>query len=68
MVVIASAITNKIGKGMTFMHLLSALVSRQFVEISRGRIEGLLGAFPKLMGTEKQHTFIETDQVLVLID
>ena len=42
----------------------SALVSRQFVEIERARIEGLLSAFPKLVGTGgKQHTFIETATV-----
>jgi len=54
MVVLASAITTKNGK---------ALLSRQFVELSRVRIEGLLAAFPKLMGSEKEHTFIETDSV-----
>jgi hypothetical protein len=40
-----------------------ALVSRQFVEMNRLRIEGLLAAFPKLMGHSKQHTFVETDAV-----
>jgi hypothetical protein len=54
MVVLASAITTKTGK---------CLLSRQFVEMSKVRIEGLLAAFPKLMGSEKQHTFIETDAV-----
>ncbi|KAL3791804.1 hypothetical protein HJC23_002435 [Cyclotella cryptica] len=39
------------------------LVSRQFVEMNRLRIEGLLAAFPKLMGHSKQHTFVETDAV-----
>ncbi len=45
------------------MSLPSALVSRQFVEMSRARVEGILGAFPKLMNTGKQHTFVETDSV-----
>ena len=40
------------------------MVSRQFVEMNRLRVEGLLAAFPKLIGTGKtQHTFIETDTV-----
>jgi len=55
MVVLASAITTKNGK---------ALLSRQFVELSKVRIEGLLAAFPKLMGIPgKQHTFIDTESV-----
>jgi coatomer subunit delta len=40
-----------------------ALVSRQFVEMNRLRVEGLLAAFPKLIGHAKQHTFVETDAV-----
>jgi len=40
------------------------LMSRQFVDISRIRIEGLLAAFPKLIGSgNKQHTFVETESV-----
>ena len=43
---------------------LAALVSRQFVEMTRARIEGLLAAFPKVMGSAgKQHTFVETESV-----
>lgn len=45
-----------------------ALVSRQFVEMTRSRIEGVLTAFPKLMvsdksSSHKQHTFVETESV-----
>ena len=40
------------------------LVSRQFIEMPRLRIEGLLTAFPKLISSSKQqHTFVETDTV-----
>lgn len=39
------------------------IISRQFVEMTKARIEGLLAAFPKLMTTGKQHTFVETDSV-----
>jgi len=43
------------------------LMSRQFVEMPRMRIEGLLAAFPKLITSQhsqqKQHTFVETDTV-----
>jgi hypothetical protein len=38
-------------------------VSRQFVPMTRIRIEGLLAAFPKLVGTGKQHTYVETENV-----
>ena len=43
--------------------LCPALLSRQFVEMTRPRIEGLLAAFPKLMASGKQHTFVETESV-----
>lgn len=51
---LAAAVCTKAGK---------AIVSRQFVEMTRTRIEGLLAAFPKLMNTGKQHTFVETESV-----
>nr|CAD1821135.1 unnamed protein product [Ananas comosus var. bracteatus] len=54
MVVLATSIITKSGK---------VLVSRQFVDMSRIRIEGLLAAFPKLVGSGKQHTYIETENV-----
>lgn len=57
MVVLAAAMVTKSGK---------ALVSRQFVDMSRIRIEGLLAAFPKLVGTGKQHTYVETENVRYL--
>jgi hypothetical protein len=31
--------------------------------MTRSRIEGLLAAFPKLMSSGKQHTFVETESV-----
>ncbi|XP_053620572.1 coatomer subunit delta isoform X2 [Plodia interpunctella] len=54
MVLIAATVCTKSGK---------ALVSRQFVEMSKARIEGLLATFPKLMPGGRQHTFVETDSV-----
>lgn len=33
------------------------------MDMSRIRIEGLLAAFPKLVGMGKQHTYIETENV-----
>ncbi|EDO33668.1 predicted protein [Nematostella vectensis] len=57
MVLLAAAICTKNGK---------AIISRQFVEMTRSRIEGLLSAFPKLMtsgSSVKQHTFVETESV-----
>jgi hypothetical protein len=53
-VVLAASIISKSGK---------ALVSRQFVDMSRIRIDGLLAAFPKLVGSGKQHTYVETENV-----
>merc|ERR1719329_1299012 len=55
MVVLSTSICTRQGK---------ALVSRQFIEMNRLRIEGLLAAFPKLLDSgNKQHTFVETDSV-----
>lgn len=57
MVVLCGAVCTKAGK---------VLVSRQFVLMTRIRIEGLLAAFPKLMSSDSQHTFVETDDVRYL--
>ncbi|KAI8928048.1 hypothetical protein BC831DRAFT_450206 [Entophlyctis helioformis] len=54
MVVLAASICTKAGK---------AVLSRQFVEMSRSRIEGLIASFPKLIGASDQHTYVETDSV-----
>ncbi|KAG5402811.1 hypothetical protein IGI04_008930 [Brassica rapa subsp. trilocularis] len=54
MVVTNASIVTKSGK---------VLVSRQYVDMSRIVIEGLLAAFPKLVGLEKQHTYFETENV-----
>jgi len=39
------------------------LIARQFVEMTRLRVEGLLSAFPKLLDSGRDHTFIETETV-----
>jgi len=58
MVILSASICTRGGK---------PLVSRQYVEMTRMRIEGLLAAFPKLNSSNtsaaKQHTFVETDTV-----
>lgn len=44
----------------------TALFARQYVDMTRGRVEGLLAAFPKLIGSasaSSQHTYVETDVV-----
>ena len=79
MVCLAASIVNKHGKGANALHqtpLLqplrgraltvrshAVLVSRQYVEMNRIRVEGLLAAFPKLVGIGKQHTYVETENV-----
>ncbi|KAI9007516.1 hypothetical protein CLU79DRAFT_778333 [Phycomyces nitens] len=54
MVVLAASIVTKSGK---------AVISRQFREMQRSRIEGLLASFPKLTSTGHQHTTVETEHV-----
>ena len=56
MVVLSAAVCTKQGK---------TLVARQFINMPRTRIEGLLAAFGKLVAdsTDRQHTYIETDSV-----
>lgn len=39
------------------------MISRQFLEMPRSRIEGLLASFPKLIPAGSQHTTIETADV-----
>ena len=53
-VVLAASICTRGGK---------AILSRQFREIARSRIEGLLAAFPKLADSGTQHTTVEQDNV-----
>ncbi|KAJ2649457.1 coatomer subunit delta [Coemansia sp. RSA 1250] len=57
MAILAASICTKAGK---------VLVSRQFVEMSRSRIEGLLASFPKLLVPGQQHTTVETDTLRYL--
>jgi len=40
-----------------------AVISRQFRDMSRTRIESLLASFPKLIPTNTQHTTVETPDV-----
>ncbi|EIW64456.1 coatomer subunit delta [Trametes versicolor FP-101664 SS1] len=54
MVVLAASICTKGGK---------PIVSRQFRDMSRARIESLLASFPKLIPTNTQHTSVETTDV-----
>lgn len=53
MVVLSAAI---VSSGKTLM-------ARQFVEMTRLRVEGLISAFQKLVDSGKDHTFIETETV-----
>ncbi|EEH15968.2 hypothetical protein PABG_06055 [Paracoccidioides brasiliensis Pb03] len=53
-VILAASICTRGGK---------AVLSRQFREISRSRIEALLASFPKLADSGTQHTIVEQDNV-----
>lgn len=53
-VVLAASICTRGGK---------AVLSRQFREVARSRIEGLLASFPKLADSSTQHTTVEQDNV-----
>ncbi|KAF3397736.1 Coatomer subunit delta [Penicillium rolfsii] len=53
-VVLAASICTRGGK---------AVLSRQFREIPRSRIEALLASFPKLADSQTQHTTVEQDNV-----
>jgi hypothetical protein len=55
MVVLSAMVVSRVGGKM--------LVSRQFVPMTRSRIEGLVAAFPKLVEANSQHTFIEADGI-----
>ncbi|KXN84984.1 Coatomer subunit delta [Leucoagaricus sp. SymC.cos] len=54
MVVLAASICTKGGK---------PVISRQFRDMTRARIESLLASFPKLIPTNTQHTSVETSEV-----
>lgn len=54
MVLLAASICTRGGK---------PVISRQFKEMSRSRVEGLLASFPKLVSSGSQHTTIETEHV-----
>lgn len=53
-VVLAASICTRGGK---------AVVSRQFLDMQRSRVEALLASFPKLADTGTQHTTVEQDNV-----
>jgi hypothetical protein len=56
MAVISASICNKLGK---------ILVARQFIPITKLKLEEYMANFPKLIeqSSEKQCTFIETDSI-----
>ncbi|SPC65741.1 related to coatomer delta subunit (delta-coat protein) [Ustilago sp. UG-2017b] len=54
MVILAASVSTRGGK---------PVISRQFRDMPRSRIEGLLASFPKLISAGSQHTSVETDAV-----
>jgi hypothetical protein len=54
MVILAASVCTRGGK---------AVLSRQFREVQRSRIEALLASFPKLAASGKEHTTVEQDNV-----
>ena len=54
---ISAAVLSKGGK---------VLLSRQFIPISKSRIEGYLASFPKLVSVDNQHTIIDTESIRYL--
>lgn len=54
MVLLAASVCTRGGK---------PIISRQFREMPRSRVEALLASFPKLISAGSQHTTVETDSV-----
>ena len=54
MVCLSAAVLSKGGR---------VLLAREFVEMSRMKIENYLTTFPKLIGADKQHNTVETTEV-----
>ena len=54
MVILAASVSTRGGK---------PVISRQFRDMPRSRIEGLLASFPKLISAGSQHTSVETEAV-----
>lgn len=71
MTVLATAISTKSGKrelavqkDIDFSNQICiAIISRQFKQLTRSRVEGLLNTFPKLIPAGSQHTTVETDNI-----
>lgn len=69
---LAASVVTKTGKRGSFVSLLNsqfllivavAVISRQFLEMPKSRIDSLLTSFPKLIPTNSQHTSVETADV-----